>query len=204
MSSGAASLWKPATNSASIPSATQCAAVRIRSPLAESSTAPLQVCSEPPPRKTAPTRGSGATGCAVAGAVMVGDGVLLRRCRPGARRRQRRKQTGHHDQHCRRYAHAHRSCPTAPPVAAGKPRGRAGSAGADTGTPGGMRHPRRRVRTIGWAAMATTAICGTLVVTRRRGRWPTTRSSTTSPSRPGCTSWSSRHPSCPRRTAAGR
>src|SRR6478609_2365115 len=36
----------------------QCAAVRMRSPAAESSTDPLQTCSDCPPRKTAPTRES--------------------------------------------------------------------------------------------------------------------------------------------------
>ena len=50
-----------------LPSATQCAAVRIRSPAAESSTPPVQVCSAPPPRNTAPTLGSGGTGFAVGG-----------------------------------------------------------------------------------------------------------------------------------------
>ncbi len=48
---------------ASIPSATQCAAVRIRSPAGESSTAALHVCSAPPPRNRAPTVGLGGTGC---------------------------------------------------------------------------------------------------------------------------------------------
>ncbi len=66
-SSGAAVSFKPATNVASTPSARQCAAVRIRSPAAESSTAPVQVCSDPPPRNTAPTLGSGGTGSAVGG-----------------------------------------------------------------------------------------------------------------------------------------
>src|SRR5690242_21704915 len=50
-----------------MPSATQCAAVRIRSPVLLSSTAALHVCTDwpdPPPRNTAPTRGSGATGAA--------------------------------------------------------------------------------------------------------------------------------------------
>src|SRR5882757_1184170 len=64
-SSGAAVWFRPATKVASIPSATQCAAVRIRSPPAECSTAPVHVCSEPAPRNTAPTLGSDGTGRAV-------------------------------------------------------------------------------------------------------------------------------------------
>jgi hypothetical protein len=61
--------FSAATNVVSTPSARQCAAVRIRSPEAESSTPPLQVCIEPAPRNTAPTLGSGGTDAAVGGAL---------------------------------------------------------------------------------------------------------------------------------------
>jgi hypothetical protein len=54
-----------------MPSAMQCAAVKIRSPVAECSTEPVHVCNDCPPRKIAPTRGSGSTGSAVAVAVAV-------------------------------------------------------------------------------------------------------------------------------------
>src|ERR1700741_5253859 len=50
-----------------MPSAIQCAAVRIRSPVLLPRTAALHVCTDspdPPPRNTAPTRASGATGAA--------------------------------------------------------------------------------------------------------------------------------------------
>jgi hypothetical protein len=53
--------------------------VRIKSPPTDCSTAPLQVCSDPPPRNTAPTFGSGGTGAAFAtiGAVA---GLTAGRC----------------------------------------------------------------------------------------------------------------------------
>ena len=62
-----------------MPSATQCAAVRIRSPAAECSTPPVHVCSEPPPRNTAPTLGSGGTGAAVGGVL----GATVAACSTG-------------------------------------------------------------------------------------------------------------------------
>src|SRR6202171_4836899 len=78
-SSAAAVSFRPATKLASRPSATQCAAVRIRSPAAECSTAPVHVCSEPPPRNTAPTLGSGGTGRAVGGTL----GATVAACSTG-------------------------------------------------------------------------------------------------------------------------
>src|SRR5258705_9798146 len=78
-SSAGAVSFRPATNVESTPWATQCAAVRIRSPVAECSTAPVHVCSEPAPRNTAPTLGSGGTGCAVGGIL----GVTVAACSTG-------------------------------------------------------------------------------------------------------------------------
>ena len=53
-SAGSAASEKPATNVVSMPSATQCAAVRIRSPSFESSTPAVHVCRSPAPRNSAP------------------------------------------------------------------------------------------------------------------------------------------------------
>src|SRR5438445_4640919 len=83
-SSGAAVSFKPATKVASSPSATQCAAVRIRSPAAECSTPPVHVCSEPPPMNTAPTLGSGGTGFAAGFAADGTLGVTVAACSAGA------------------------------------------------------------------------------------------------------------------------
>src|SRR5215213_3198977 len=69
MSPGSTVSAKPATNVVSMSSATQCAAVRIRSPPFESSTPAVQVCRSPAPRNSAPTFESGGTGAA---AVLLG------------------------------------------------------------------------------------------------------------------------------------
>src|SRR3954462_13207897 len=64
-SDGSAAPEKPATNVVSTASATQCAAVRIRSPFFESSTPAVHVCRSPAPRNSAPILASGGTGAAV-------------------------------------------------------------------------------------------------------------------------------------------
>ncbi len=81
MSAGSALSLKPATNVVSMFAATQCAAVSIRSPAVESSTAPVHVCRSPAPRNTAPILGCGGTGAAVilvvVAATLVGCGSAV-------------------------------------------------------------------------------------------------------------------------------
>src|SRR5215218_9439243 len=80
MSPGSTVSAKPATNVVSMSSATQCAAVRIRSPPFESRTPALQVCRSPAPRNSAPTFGSGGTGAA---AILPGAGTETDTCGSG-------------------------------------------------------------------------------------------------------------------------
>jgi hypothetical protein len=151
---------------ASLPWDKQWAAVRIRSPPAESSTAPVQVCNEALPTKTAPTLRSGGTGFAVTGLAAVAAGTVVEAVLLVFVGLLMEAERPHDDVN----AAASRPVTRAIRPAAEKritlilpEYGRGGTPskhpGAQvqqvrlTGTPDGMRHWRHHVGTDGWAAV---------------------------------------------------